>query len=45
MIDVMFASNAYDLVKKINQLNEKIDVINIVPTNRGDGYLAFYKVL
>ena len=45
MIDCIFAATCYDLVHKVNELKEKIEIISIVPSNKGDGYLAFYKKL
>ena len=43
MIDCVYAGNSYDLVKKLNAIDKKIDVISIVPSSQG--YLAFYKIL
>lgn len=45
MIDCLFDKTSYGLVKKLNELNKKIEVISIVQTNKGDGYIAFFKVL
>lgn len=45
MIDCLFDITSYGLVKKLNELNKKIEVINIVQTNKRDGYIAFFKVL
>ena len=43
MIDCLFDRTSYGLVKKLNELNKKIEVINIVQTNKGDGYIAFLR--
>ena len=45
MIDCLFDKTSYGLVKKLNELNKKIEVISIVSTNNRDGYIAFFKVL